>query len=325
MGWKSELDSRPVLAMGIPTFMHAPLVSPTRKDLQAAKATVAVLGAPMEMAPSVGIPGAALGPRAIRLGSESLISYNAEFDIEVGDYFNLVDCGDVSPAISQISESHKKIQAAVSEILAAGAIPVVLGGDHSIPHAVTRALDAHVKGKLGIIHFDSHLDTWDVISGFRDGNWSPILRSADLSHFKPTSFAQIGIRSDLNDRTAVEKARGLGIKTFYRNEVFERGIEAVVKDAIEVARNGTDGVYLTFDIDVLDASHAPATSVPGIGGLSVAEAIYAVREVGKAGVICFDVDEVGNTAADPNNITGRAAATIIFNVLTGLALKRAGR
>lgn len=319
------LVNEPILNIGIPTFMHSPLVSPKKGELQKMIPGVAIIGAPLEMAPSLGLPGASLGPRAIRLGSESLITYNAEFDIDINDYLQIVDCGDIHPVISDVVASHKKIQSALTEILDAGLLPIVLGGDHSIPIPTIRAFHDHLKGKIGIIHFDSHHDTWDSIGGIKYTNASPISRALELERVSGRNVVSIGVRGDVNDVTTRRRAEKAGMTTFYRHRVHEEGIAQITKEAIRIASDGTEGIYLTFDIDCLDAAHAPATSIPAAGGLSTIEAIVALRIVAKSGLVkSMDLVEVGNPAADANNITGRAAATLIVEFLAATALHMKG-
>ncbi|MFQ6115921.1 MAG: agmatinase family protein, partial [bacterium] len=270
-----EVES--MLVQGIPTFLHKPLV-PLKKDtLRRSGADIAVVGFPFEMGPAIGLPGASLGPRTIRLGSEDLLSYHIEFDIDYNDYLTIVDCGDVAPKLGDIIESLRRLEVAVSEILAAGAMPIIIGGDHSIPIAAVKALHDNVKGKIGMIHFDSHMDTWDTVSDQKYINATPITRCAEYERVDPKCIAQIGMSGYLNPRQCKERAAKLGITTFFRQQIYDIGIKEVTKKAVEIAKNGTDHLYLTFDIDCVDCAFAPATSVPAIGGLTTREVIEAIR------------------------------------------------
>lgn len=312
------------------SFMRAPFVGdPNEKELKKAGADAAILGVPYEGC-AVGIPGASYGPMAIRLGSSDLFTYNVEFDVDIAEHFKFVDCGDVILPVGDKIGSHKEIQDAVSVIAGAGVMPIVLGGDHSITLPAFKGFYEHVKGKVGIIHFDCHMDSSETLGGEKISNASWITRVAELERVNPRNIAQIGIRGWANVnipnmREMKETAEKLGVKTFFMGEVSRRGIVEVTKEAIETAHDGTEAVYLTIDIDVLDGATATATSIPTPGGLTSRELIQAVRLVGRAGVDSMDVVEVSGPQQDWNFITARTAATLIAEVMGSIVLKKLGR
>jgi agmatinase len=306
--------------MGMPSFMHTQTVKPEKEELRRAEADVAILGVPWEMGPPYGIPGVFLGPRAIRLGSEEILGYNVEFDIDFFEYMKLVDCGDVVTIMGDLEGTSKLVERTISEILEADVLPIIIGGDHTIPIPGIRAIHNHFKGNIGIIHFDSHMDTFDNIKGSKINNATFVIRSTELKRVNPRNIVQIGMSGYCNERHERIRAEELGITTFWRKDVYEKGIKEITKEALEIAKNRTEAVYMTVDFDVLDASYAPVTSLPGIGGLTIRELIDSIRIIGKSGVDAFDICEVGNPGLDPCNITGRAAATVIAELLTAMAL-----
>jgi agmatinase len=318
-----------ILQSGIPTFMRAPFVDyPNEKKLKKAGADAAILGVPYEDC-NVGIPGDSYGPREIRLGSSDVWTYNVEFDLDIAEHFKFVDCGDVILPPGNKMKSFKEIQKAVSRIAGAGVMPIVLGGDHSITFPAFKGFSEHVKGKIGIIHFDSHMDAADALLGdrFNDATWVP--RVAELERVNPKNIAQIGMHGWLNvaDRVREMKEVGekLGIRTFFLEEVLKRGIEEVTKEAIEIAHDGTEAVYLTIDVDVFDSAFVPATECPTPGGLTSREMIQAVRLIGRSGVNAMDVCGVGGPFRDWNFMTGRTVAVLIAEVMGSIVLRKLGR
>jgi len=311
---KPEVFLETLLHVGIPTFMKLPFVYPKKEELEKAKADIAILGAPFEGC-CVSTSGASFGPRMIRLATDSVTSYNLELDIDILEHVTFVDCGDVRVVPGTTEVSHERIREAVSEIIEAGTLPIIMGGDHSITFAAFQALHEHVNGKIGLIQFDTHFDCADTYGGERISNCTPIKRIAELKKVDPQNIVQIGIRGLLNPRQLKINAEELGIKTFYMWDILRDGIEKVTREAVRIAKNGTDALYVTVDIDVLDAAYAPATSSPSPGGLTSRQLIEAVRIVGKAGVSAFDLAEVLGPHGDVNNITARVAANIILEML----------
>ncbi|RLI44368.1 agmatinase [Candidatus Bathyarchaeota archaeon] len=309
-----------VLHTGISTFMKSPFVPPKAEELKKVGANVAYLGIPFEGC-AVGIPGASFGPRMVRIGSDDIISYNYELDVDIADHFKIVDCGDVPVIPMDITGSFKKIEDTVAEIVGAGVFPIIIGGDHSITLPAFKGFYRHTTGNVGLIHFDTHMDTSDTYGGMKISNCTQITRIAEMERVNPKNIVQIGIRNHLNPKSERLMGEKLGIKVFPIWEIFKRGIEPVMKEAVEIVKDGTDAIYITLDIDVLDAAYAPATSVPTPGGLTSRQLIEAVRIAAKAGVDAFDLVEVSGPQQDPNFITGRTAATIIAELLAAKALK----
>ncbi len=199
-------------------------------------------------------------------------------------------------------------------------LPIVLGGDHSITLPAFKGLHKHGNGKIGLIHFDTHMDTADNYGGQKISNCTQITRIAELERVDPKNIVQIGHRNYLNPRDEKINAEKMGITTFYVWDVFKRGIEDVTKEAIEIAKKGTDALYLTVDIDVLDAAYAPATSVPSPGGISSRQLIEGVRLVAMAGVDGLDLVEVSGPQQDSNLITARSAASVIADFIAAHTL-----
>lgn len=301
------------------TFMNVPSVPLKAEEIMKAKADVAILGAPFE-GPTWGIPGTTFGPITIRYASAQVQTYDVEYDIDLLDHMNIVDCGDVVQVPHNTLESYKRIEDGVSEIVSAGAMPITFGGDHAITYPAFKGFHRHKykKGKIGLIQFDSHSDTYDIMDGSKHTNATEITRISELENVDPKNIVQVGIRAfDREGRRVGEK---LGITTFYARETLRRGFEEVTKEAIDIAKDGTDYLYCTVDIDVLDAAYAPGTSWPSPGGPTTMQLMNAVGMVGKSGVDAFDLVEVF-PQGDPNMITARAAGWITRELLLNQVVK----
>jgi len=263
----------------------------------------------------------------LRQISDDIDYYNVETDIDLREHLTMVDCGDVGSwrtATGDTAKAHKEIEDAVAEITKAGAFPITFGGDHSISLPAFRGFHRETKGKIGVIHFDTHLDTADIMGGERISNCTQMKRMTELGQrVPPKNMVHVGIRfSSFNIREERKIAENLGMKVLYMGDVVRRGIGDVTKEAVDIAKQGTDLVYFTLDIDVLDAPYSPATSVPTPGGLTNRELIEACRLIGKSGLDAFDLVEVSGPMQDPNLITARVGATCVAELLGGLVQKR---
>ncbi len=302
-----------MLHVGIATFMKSPYV-PLDK-LRDVKADVAFLGAPFEQC-CCGIPGASFGPRVLRQASDDLMTYNLELDLDLADHIKMVDVGDAPSIPGSVELSHKNIEDGVAAICRAGAFPVTMGGDHSITLPSFKGFYRESKAKkFGVIQIDTHQDFADEYGGQKISNCTQMTRISEMDRVDPHNMVQIGMRNMLAPKEEIVRSRKAGVTTFFIWDVFKRGIEDVTREAVKIARNGTDALYLTVDIDCLDAAYAPATSVPTPGGLTSRQLIEAVRIIGKSGIDAFDLSEVSGPNQDSNLITARAGATVIAELI----------
>ncbi len=294
------------------TFLNAPFVEARAKALRAVAARVAVLGIPYDMG-GIFRSGTAAGPRGLRDASRQYGGYFFDDDVDLLETYRLVDCGDAPMIPGDPSRCHAAARAATAEILQSGAIPIVIGGDHSIPIPVGQALSQETEGKIGYIVFDANIDAEEEVEGELNSNWSEVCRLAELPNVNPENMVLIGIRGALNTRRQVDYVRSRGIRLISMREVIERGIAEVMQEALERATSGTSALYVSFDTDGIDAAYAPGTSGPEPGGLTSREILTAARMVGPH-VTVFDIVEFC-PAYDPSDITGKLACYIIFHVL----------
>jgi agmatinase len=247
------------------------------------------------------------------------LPYLGDFDINVFDEFHLADAGDVPMIPANAERCRSYIERYVGEILTAGAMPICIGGDHSIPIPVGRALSASVTGRLGYVHFDAHIDCQPNFAGEDFTNWSHVARMIELPNVDPRNVAIIGARGALNPPEQWDFVERHGIRVFRMREVTERGIEAVVREALDIVTDGTDAFYCSLDSDVVDASAMPGTDAPEPGGLLSTEMLKACELIGARRPAVLDIVELIPAYDHPAMISLRLAGYMILHVLGGWA------
>jgi agmatinase len=279
---------------------------------------VAIVGAPTDDLVS-DRPGTRFAPRAIRAAScppgpqlESKIDALAELRV--------VDFGDAPVLPADPVRSHAAIEATVGQVLAAGPIPVVLGGDHSISEPNVRACAA-AHGPVGMVHFDTHTDTGTEVFGVELSHGTIMRRLVEAGHVDPGRYAQIGLRGYWPGSEEFAWQAERGITSLFMHEIRDLGIGEVIGRATEAV--GPGPVFLTVDIDVLDPAFAPGTGTPEPGGMTTAELLWAVLEVAlRLEVVGADLVEVIPTGVGGADITALAADRIVREILGGIALRR---
>lgn len=272
----------------IGTFLRLPYVKPEASALKEAGTRAAIYGIPFD-ATNISRTGANYGPRGIREVSCQFLTYNAMYDFDLVDELSPVDCGDCDVILANAEATFENAQRDIGEILKAGAMPVTLGGDHSVSIPAVRAVRERYSDP-GLVLVDTHLDTAPDVGGELLNHCCPITRAVDAG-FDPEKIALVAISGWMNPRTEIDYCRRQGITVIWLEEVWEKGTEWAVERALEVSGSG-DGTYLSFDVDSLDAAHAPGTCCPTPGGLSSREAIEIVRGVSSRGLLGVDVVEV---------------------------------
>jgi agmatinase len=309
-----------ILHAGIATFLKAPPVDPERPALEQANATVAVLGLPYDST-TVTRPGASHGPRAIRDASSHYSfggGYHGDYDVTLSEHLTLVDCGDVDGAPGRAEETYARTERALDEIYAAGCFPVLLGGDHGTTIPGARALSRHLDGPMGFVMFDTHLDTAPEIDGEPLSHCCPAHRVLDLPNVEGRNMAIVGIHGAANPKLEQEVADEHGIRVLTVRDIDDQGIDQVARRALEVATDGTVGVYLSVDIDVLDGAYAWGTCGPEIGGMTGRELVRALEIVAAGPVAAVDCVEVA-PMLDPSGHTARVGARVVIDVLAARA------
>jgi agmatinase len=291
------------------TFMRLPHV----EDPQGLD--VAIIGVPYDGGTSYR-PGARLGPREIRSQSSLIRSYSYFQKVAPFDRLNVADVGDVDAPPVSIEKCYEAVEARIAAILAAGARPIVIGGDHSISLPVLRAL-AKKHGPLALVQIDAHIDTWDEYFGEKYFHGTPFRRAIEEGIIDGRRFIQVGIRGPMYGEEDFEFHRKHGITMIDIDQVKDRGIPWVVG---EIRRVATGSAYMTFDIDGVDPAFAPGTGTPEVGGLTSHEAQRLVRGLAGLSLVAGDIVEVSPLYDGPGQITSVLAANLMFEFLCALAL-----
>jgi agmatinase len=312
--------------VGPTTFMKLPWISDTA-ELARRKPDVAIIGAPFDDAVSHR-PGARFGPRAIREAQYTSGSiHSLQLGVEPFEVLDVVDAGDANIVPAWIDRAHALIYRKVRDVAATGAIPIVLGGDHSITWpSATAIAEVRRPGGIGIVHFDAHADTANEDWGVLAGHGTPMRRLIESGAVKGSNFVQVGLRGYWPPVEVFDWMQSQGMRYHFMREIEDRGAEAVVADAIAEALDGPDCVYLSLDIDVIDPGMAPGTGTPEPGGMLTREVLRAIRQIVASVELCgMDIVEV-SPPYDHAETTAMVANRAALEAISALAVKkRAGR
>jgi agmatinase len=308
--------------VGSTSFQKLPWC-PDDAELATLRPEVAIVGAPVDDGAS-NRPGARFGPRAIRTASyHSGDLWSIQLETSVFDRIRCVDAGDAPVVPSRIERALRVVHEKVHRVAGTGAIPIVLGGDHSItyPSAAAVARVQHPR-RIGIVHFDAHADTGNEVYGSLVSHGTPMRRLIDEGWVEGRNFVQVGLRGYWPERQTFEWMRDQGMRWHRMVEIEERGAEAVIDDAIGEALDGPDAIYLSVDIDVVDPGNAPGTGTPEPGGMAPRELLRAIRRiVSRVDLVGMDVVEV-SPPFDASGVTAALAHRCVLEAISALAVQR---
>ena len=289
-------------------------------------ADVVILGAPFDGGTSHR-PGARFGPQAVRQtdylphdGSRPSLALRVD---GLQDLL-VLDAGDVETFAGDIERALGNIEEAVYKIARSGAIPVVIGGDHTIALPDARGVARHHGfGKVSMIHFDAHADTGDIEFGHLHGHGQPMRRLIESGAIRGDRFLQVGLRGYWPGPDILDWMAHQHMRSYEMTEIVNRGLEQCLTEAFTIALDDCDGVYLSVDIDVADPGHAPGTGTPEPGGLSARQLLDSVRR------ICYELPVVGLEVVevappyDHADITAALGNRVILEALSAIARRRA--
>lgn len=301
---------------GINTFLKATYLEDVK---QCGNYDVAVLGAPLD-AGTTYRPGTRFGPQGIRRISALYGTYSFELGVDLRESISIADLGDIFTIPANIEKSFDQISKAVAHVYGSGALPVVLGGDHSIGYPTVRGVAEHLDGKLGIIHFDRHVDTQEYDLDERM-HTTPWYHATDIPNVPPKNLVQIGIGGWQAPRPGVAAGRERQTTIMTVNDCVEMGVEAAAEAALEVAWDGADAVWLSFDVDCLDAAFVPGTGWPEPGGFLPREVLKMIQIIASKPLAGIEVVEC-SPPYDNADITALIATRVICDTLGSLV--RAG-
>jgi agmatinase len=278
---------------------------------------VALLGLPYDGGVSYR-PGARFGPRAVREQSSLIRPWNPVLKVHPFEKLRVADCGDVDVVPISIERTHAAIEAKIDEVIAVGARPLCVGGDHSVTLPIIRAL-ARKHGPLAVVHFDAHPDTWDQYFGSKLFHGTPFRRAIEEGAIDPRRMIQVGIRGPLYGSEDFAFHAEHGLEVLRIEPIKEQGLAWATG---RLARLRGMPLYLSFDIDACDPAYAPATGTPEVGGLSSWEALTLVRSLVGCSLVGADIVEVSPPYDGPGQITSLLAANLAFEMLGVMALER---
>lgn len=290
-----------------------------------ADADVVIVGAPFDGGTSHR-PGTRFGPQAIRMtdylahnGSRPSLALRTDGLTDL----RVVDAGDVEMYSGDIEQALPALEAAVEKVARSGAIPVVLGGDHSIAFADVKGV-ANVlgHGRVSMVHFDAHADTGDTEFGSLWGHGQPMRRLIESGALRGDRFLQLGLRGYWPEPPTLDWMARQRMRSYEMTEIGHRGLGECLTEAFAIAVDDCDGVFLSVDIDVCDPGHAPGTGTPEPGGLTARELLDAVRRTClELPVVGVDVVEV-SPPYDHADITAALANRVVLEALSAIARRR---
>ena len=284
---------------------------------QVSRADVTIIGLPFDSGVSYR-PGARFGPAHIRASSKLLRTYNPALDVHPFGTQQVADAGDLGLNPFDIAEALATTEAELTSLSEDGSTLLALGGDHTLALPALRAL-AKQHGKLAVVHFDAHLDTWDTYFGAPFTHGTPFRRASEEGLIDLERSVHVGIRGPLYSRQDLEDDGLLGFQVVRADDFETDGVARAVE---RIRRRIEDApIYVSVDIDVLDPAAAPGTGTPEAGGLTSRELLNTLRGLAGANVLGADIVEVA-PAYDHAEITGIAAAHVGFELLSVLAVGR---
>ncbi len=286
-------------------------------------ADVGILGIPFDTAVS-GRRGCRFGPDSVRNALVFSDVYEPGIDVDLSEDFSVTDFGNVDVLFTDVLGTHERVESVVTEIVKLGITPVMIGGDHSLAYPDVKGLMNGVTGKVGVINIDGHLDVRHSHHG-EVSSGTPFRRLMEDSDtpLDPKNFVEFGINTWLNSRYYRDYCRDMGVTVITARDIHLNGIVPTIEEAISIATDGVDALFLSFDIDAIDLAHVPGTNAPNAGGLTSFQALESVWRVGQHPKCrAMDMVEVAPSldAANVSSIMG-AALIMQFMGATKVRLK----
>ena len=305
---------------GIRTFANAP-VAIYPEDLVAGNVDVAIVGAPLDMGSYY--RGQRFGPQALR-NEYGAAGIDMNTMVNPSKELTIVDYGDIAVDNMSTELTVRHVRERIAEIARTGALPFIVGGDHSLEYPDIAGLaDVHGKGSFGVVHFDAHFDAGKDQPHFIT-HGQPVYRAVKEGHVLARNFIQVGLRGPWPGPEGFEWMRNNGMRYHTMAEVQKRGWDEVMKRALAEAREGGRKIFISFDVDVLDPAFMPGTGTPVPGGLTMREAIPIVRR------LCAENDLVGFELVELDPLLDNSYRSalngnfILHACLTGVAMRRKG-
>jgi len=309
----------PMMFGTIPTFLGA---TPVRDLAQLRELDAVVGGLPWEGSNTWGgYSGCEQTPKACRAASVRLGSgFLPEHRIDVMSNLAVGDLGDLPTFPNDTGKTHAAFQEVAAQVFASGTVPVFFGGDHSVTYPILKALSAQRPGRVGLLHFDAHLDNSDEYCGDRFARNTPLRRIAELPQMDPAKIVHFGIRGPRNSPSQMQYALDRGIPVITMAEIRREGLVNALVRAQEIVSRGTDGYYVTVCSDIIDCAFNPGGPTD-FGGLSSTDMLEALFALGQGSMLGLDLVEV-YPRLDAREVSMHLMAWLAVYGLAGLAQRR---
>lgn len=291
---------------------------------EAEHADVGILGVPFDTA-VMGRRGCRFGPESVRSSLVFSNVYDPSIDVDLSSGLIITDFGNIDVLQTDVLGTHDRIEQVMTVVFALGVTPVIIGGDHSITYPNVKSLINNTEGNVGVIMIDGHLDVRHSHHG-EVSSGTPFRRIMEEPEnpVLPRNLVQVGINGWLNSRYYMDYCREIGVTVIPARQVHRRGVDDVIIQALEIASDGTQAIFLSIDIDGLDMSIAPGTCAPNPGGLTAYEALEMVWQMGQHPLSKgLDVLEIA-PSLDCGGVTSMMGAALIMHYL-GATKKRLER
>ena len=285
-------------------------------------ADVILVGAPLSKT-SISHSGASATPQAMREMFAAVSTYNFDHDVDLASALTVRDAGDARVHVTDLSRSRAGVRDAVTAVLArsAGALTVVMGGDHSISAPCVEAFREHVGGAVGLVQLDAHMDLRNLDDG-GPSNGTPIRQLLESGTLEGRNVVQVGLHAFANARPYRDLAREAGITQISAREVANTAPEELARRALGIASEHADALYVTLDMDVLDQAFAPGVPALVPGGMTSWQLFEMLLVLGRdPKVRALDIVEI-DPSQDPRRATVRVAVHAMLTFFTGVALRR---
>ena len=297
---------------GMPTFMRLPHLSMDAPEIK--RVELGVVGVPWDGG-TTNRPGPRHGPRQLRDLSTMVRALNPASGINPFTLAYCADLGDVSPNPIDLEDSMDRVTTFFKNLQEKDIIPMTAGGDHLISLPILRGLSA--TQPLALVHFDAHTDLFDsYFGGFKYTHGTPFRRAIEEGLLDPKRVVQIGIRGTAYNLDDIQWGEAQGVRIVRVEELFDRGIESVMKEARSIV--GEEPTYCSFDIDFIDPSYAPGTGTPEIGGPNTFEAQKSIRLMQGLNLVGADLVEV-SPPFDASGGTAWVGASLMFELMCVLS------
>ena len=288
---------------------------------EADSADVGIVGMPFDTGCVAGPRGSREGPSGVRAALTHGTCYNPELDVDIGEGIDVVDYGDVDVVHTDIRETHDRVERVLTAVTESDVVPFSIGGDHSLTYPTAKATMNAVDGPVGVINVDAHHDVRHSHGGeLSAGTPFRRLLEDESGQLAGENFVELGLSGWHNSKYYLDYVREIGAEVVTAREVHREGVDAAVERALAAATDGVEAVFLSVDIDVLDAGVASGTCAPSPGGLLPYQLLELVYQLGRHDLVRgADLAEV----APPLDSTGATTATAAAVVTQFLGARKA--